>query len=316
MEPLRIIVLCCSKFSIPSLHQLLYTGNLKAVVVPQDCHEFENGLRQLLSTTDVPVEQVNKENFSLKTKELLQKYQINIGLVLTFSLIIPKEIFELPEKGFFNVHPGFLPSYRGSDPIFYQIKNREKFAAVAIHKLTEGIDDGAIVLQEKITLYPTDTYGHLEQKLSRLGQKQVEVLIKILTLGFAVPSKPQNESLANYYVRQKNQELIIEWDKMNANEIIALINACNPYNNGAATRIVNKTVKFLCAEVYELENRYNSKPGEIITIDDECIEIATIKKGEFLKVLFINIEEGYVTPSVLKHLGVLPGMYFENLLIF
>ncbi|HUM97693.1 MAG TPA: formyltransferase family protein [Chitinophagaceae bacterium] len=295
------------------MSQLLYTGNLKAVVVPHDCNEFENGLRQLLSTTDVPVVQVNKENFSLKIKEILQKYKINIGLVLTFSLLIPKEIFELPEKGFFNVHPGFLPSYRGSDPIFYQIKNREKFAAVAIHKLTEGFDDGEIVLQEKITLHSTYTYGLLELKLSRLAQKQVEILIKILSLGFAVPSKSQDESRARYYGRQQNKELLIEWDKMNAHEIIALINACNPYNNGAATSVGKKLVKFLTAEVIEFNNNRNTLPGEIVAIDDEWLEIATIKKGELLKVFFIYIEEGYVQPSVLKQWGILPGTCFENL---
>lgn len=233
-----------------------------------------------------------------------------MGVVLTFSYIIPRSVFDLPAKGFYNFHPGLLPAYREADPIFHQIKNQEKFAGVTVHKLDEGADTGEIVLLEKIQLMQEDTYGILSEKLAQLAGKLMDTLTKILSLGFVARSKPQDESKAKYYPVQSLNELAINWHAMDAGNIIALLNACNPHNKGAATKINNKIIRFLYAEKYGTQHQL--PPGTIINIEDDYIEAATIS-NEVLKISFLCIDEGFLPPSYLKQLGLSKGMCFENI---
>lgn len=311
MEELKVLMLCCSRFAYPAMHLLAYAGQLKAVVIPMHCEDMYNETLQLLKETSIPVYSFTKKEFAEETIKLITEKEINLGLVLTFSYIIPRSVFQIPAKGFYNVHPGPLPQYRGADPIFHQIKNQEKFAGVTIHELDEGMDSGDIVLMEKIILQHTDTYGIMETKLANLAQKQVETLSRILAMGFAMPSKKQDEKKANFYKKQELEELTIKWEVMNADAIVALVNACNPYNKGAATMINNKLIKLLSAEKNEGENSKNLQPGTIMALDDDVMEVVAIK-NESVLIRFIYLDEGFVTPGYLKQMGLVAGMCFDS----
>jgi len=312
MEDLKVILLCSSRFAFPVMQHLAYFNQLGAVVIPAHCKEMIEETKQALKPTDIPVIVTGKKDFEEQAITAIEKYAINVGLVLTFSYIIPRSVFSLPVKGFYNVHPGPLPAYRGVDPIFHQIKNREKYAGVTIHKVDDDADTGEIVLQEKIQLLSHDTYGLLAEKLAQVAAKLVGTLTTILSMGFTAPSKPQDESKAHYYEKQSLNEIAIDWHTMDADEIIALINACNPHNKGAASKINNKIIRLLQAEKYDNDAAQPQPAGTILSIDDDSMEIA-VTKGNLLKVSFIYIDEGFLTPFYLRQMGLSPGVAFENL---
>ena len=294
------------------MQQLAYFKQLKAVVIPLHCSEMIEETRLALKTTEIPVITVEKNNFEEQAMQAIEKYEVNTGLVVTFSFIIPRSVFSLPVNGFFNVHPGLLPAYRGADPVFYQVKNREKFAGVTVHKINEGIDTGEIVLQEKIVLSPHDTYGQLAEKLSWVAVKSVATVVNILCMGFHVHSKPQDETKACYYKKQSQHEIAINWQLMDADGIIALINACNPHNKGAASKINNKIIRLLKAEKYDDDTEPQQPAGTIVSIDNNCLDVAVIK-GKLLRINFLYVDEGFLPPSFLIQCGITTGMAFENI---
>lgn len=312
MEELRILMLCCSRFAYPAMQQLAYFKQLSAVIIPSHCKEMIEETQQALQQAGVPVIIATKREFEKQVKDVIDKYNINMGVVLTFSYIIPPSVFNMPAKGFYNFHPGLLPAYRGADPIFHQIKNREKFTGVTVHKIDEGADTGEIVLLEKMQLMQEDTYGVLAEKLAQLSAKLLGTLTKILSLGFTAPSKPQDENKAVYYPEQTLPELAIDWKSMDAMAIVALINACNPHNKGAATKINNKMIRVLCAENYGSEATIHPSAGTVITIEDDYMEVATIN-NQILKINFLSMDEGFLPPYYLRQLGLIPGMCFENI---
>jgi methionyl-tRNA formyltransferase len=309
MEPIKTVLLCCSRFAFPVMQQLAYTRMLGGVIIPEEHKKLIEETKEALGSSGIPVLAVGKSDFEEEAIRFLKDNSINLGLVVTFSYKIPRTVFEIPIKGFYNVHPGPLPQYRGGDPIFYQIKQREKFSAVTVHHLDEGLDSGAIILQERIPILVTDTYGMLEQKLSRLAQKQVEIFTKIVAMGFNPPSRPQDESKAYYYNKQESKEFTIDWNTMSADAIISLSNACNPYNNGAATVINNKLIRLLHVEKIESITTNQSTAGTIIHIDADNMEVATIDGGA-VNVRFVSIDEGYVSPATLQLMGFTKGLMF------
>jgi methionyl-tRNA formyltransferase len=310
MEELNILLLCSSRIALPVIQQLAYFQQLKGLLIPDYAKDLIAETKQLLANTTIPVTVVTKRNFAETATALIREKEINTGLVFTFGFIIPPAVFQKPVKGFFNIHPGPLPQYRGADPVFYQIKQREKYAAITIHKLDEGLDSGDIVMSEKISLSATDTYGMLEMKLGILAQKQVETLTKILSMGFLPPAKKQDELKAHFYRRQEHREFTILWNKMTADDIIALINACNPYNKGAVTKINNKIIRLLHAEKQVGGNDKKAPAGTILYIDEERIEAAAIN-NDVLIIDFLSIDEGFVRPFVLQQMGLAAGMCFD-----
>lgn len=309
MSGTKIILLCGSRFALPVMRDLFFHGKLAAVVVPDHCAGFRMEIEPLLAGA-IPILEVTKENYETKLQALFQEKMPAIGLIMGFSYRIPVEVFNLPASGFFNVHPGPLPSYRGPDPVFRQIKNREEYASVAIHKLANKLDSGEIVLQDKIRLSVTDTHGILTNKLAELASKMVDSLIKIAEFGMKIPCRPQDESKARYYKRQNEQDVIVEWEKMDALCIVALINACNPWNKGAVTKCNETIIRLLDAEPV-LDKRDNPHiPGTILNIDETGMLVATIHDQAIL-VKVISCDAGIFMPGRLAGTGLFAGQAFN-----
>lgn len=75
-----------------------------------------------------------------------------------FSIAYGNEIFKadiLDKMKIYNFHPSYLPYYKGSSPIQWQIKNKESEWGMTCHEIDNGIDTGKIVKRD---LYKIDGY--------------------------------------------------------------------------------------------------------------------------------------------------------------
>src|SRR5882724_11520890 len=136
-EPTAILI-CGNPIAIPVLRDLVFHNQLAVLVIPKRRVSFIEEVQQLLKGANIPIVLVTPQDFVTSVQQAIQQYQPAIGFVFTCSYKIPAAIYAMPEKGFFNIHPGPLPAYRGPDPIFRQIKNKEPYAAISIHKLDDG----------------------------------------------------------------------------------------------------------------------------------------------------------------------------------
>jgi methionyl-tRNA formyltransferase len=309
MNEQRVILLCSSKFAVTALQELVFFKQLAAVVVPAQAEEMAAYVKHILTSTDIPQILVDKNSYEREITEAIRKYRITIGLIMTFSFRIPEAIFLLPPKGFFNVHPGPLPHYRGADPVFRQILNKEPMAGVSIHQLDNGYDTGPVVFTEKIKLDKNDTYGLLTGKLAHLAAGMVRTLLKLAAYDLKIPFRPQNESQAVYYRRQGGEEVTINWQQMDTDTIIALINACNPWNKGAVTKFNQQIVRLLFAEKVIPSQKSANIPGTITGITEEYISVNTLN-GEILNVRFVSVDEGFFPAGRLIKMGIQPGSCF------
>ena len=68
-----------------------------------------------------------------------------------------------------NVHPSLLPRWRGAAPLERAIMAGDEQTGVSIMGVTEGLDAGAVCLQEAEPITADDDYGTLAARLERLG---------------------------------------------------------------------------------------------------------------------------------------------------
>ncbi len=304
-EP-RVIALCGERFALPALQQLAFLKQLVAVVIPEHCEEMIEHTKMFLTGASIPVVTVSEKTFKKKITETIKIHAADTGLMLSFPYKIPSSLYKLPVKGFYNVHPGLLPAYRGPDPVFQQIRNKEKYAAVTIHKMDDDFNTGPVVVSEMIKLDPADTHGILNEKLSYTATKLTGTLFKLLSFDIAIPSRPQDEAKARHYQKQVDADVSINWQVMDAATIIALINAGNPWNKGAITKLNNKIIRVMEATCIEAAALPVQPPGTIISIDESGLVIASLN-NQAVCVQVIYIDEGFLLAKRLKQFGVMPG---------
>ena len=113
------------------------------------------------------VENINSE----KIRALIKDLNPDLIISMFFNQILKKAIINLPKKGCINIHPAFLPDYKGVSPIFWALSNNEKNIGVTVHYINKGIDTGEIISQEKINVLEDDSEKSLFFKSVEVGSR-------------------------------------------------------------------------------------------------------------------------------------------------
>jgi methionyl-tRNA formyltransferase len=92
-------------------------------------------------------------------------------IIVSFSApqVMKKLLLEVPRFGIINVHGSYLPDYRGCFPSFWQLLNGEQYAGATVHVMSEKIDDGRILLQDKVPISDCRTIFEVIRRTKVLG---------------------------------------------------------------------------------------------------------------------------------------------------
>ena len=96
----------------------------------------------------------------------------DLGVVFA-AYRLKSSVFTIPRLGCLNLHLGLAPEFRGSSPAFYEMLEGVPTVGVTIHRISEGLDSGPIILQES---FPVDLAPR-EDPIAYLRRYQTEVLI-------------------------------------------------------------------------------------------------------------------------------------------
>lgn len=160
----------------------------------------------------------------------------DLGVIAYFGKIIPKNILELPKKGFLNAHPSLLPRWRGPSPVQAAILAGDKITGVTIHLATEEADAGDILAQKEILLDIKDTCLSLTGKLAQEGASLLIPTIEKWLSGEIKPRR-QDNSKATFTKLIKKSDGLINWAK-SADYIERMVRAYNPWP-GTFTKMEN-----------------------------------------------------------------------------
>ena len=172
---------------------------------------------------EIDARSVNTKKFK---KELL-KLNPDIILVGSWGEKISKGIYDLPKIASINAHPSLLPKYRGPNPYFWAIRNQELTSGITFHLINDNYDTGAILAQEEIKIFPSDTSESLKKRTVLTARGVVCELLKDLSEDIIIPLT-QREDKATYFSYPDDLELDFN---NSAAENSALIRAAHPWNN-------------------------------------------------------------------------------------
>lgn len=247
-------------FAIPSLKILLESNHKVISVVTQPDKERGRGqkvsftaVKQFAVENKIPVYQPEKLKGNIEFVEQMKSLKPDLFVVVAFR-ILPKEIFEIPKHGSFNLHGSYLPKYRGAAPIQWALINGDTETGLTTFKLAEKVDTGNILLQEKVEINYDDNFETLHDRMSELGAKLVLDTVNLIESG-NYELKKQDDSLASPAPKITKEICLIDWNK-SAVEIHNLVRGLSPYP-AAFFNYNNKVIK-----VYKTQIVYdvNLKP--------------------------------------------------------
>jgi methionyl-tRNA formyltransferase len=121
--------------------------------------------------------------------------------------IFGRELLDLPTSGCMNLHSGLLPNYRGVLPTFWALANGERETGVTLYFMEEGIDDGAIIAQQRVEISPEETLRSLIGRCKAAGADLVLSTVERLREGPVSVSENRVEE-GTYYSFPAKEDVV------------------------------------------------------------------------------------------------------------
>ena len=217
----------------------------------------------------------------------------DIGIMAFVLQFAPQEFVNIPKHGTIQYHPSLLPKYRGPSSINWPIIKGDTETGLTIFRPTDGLDEGAVIVQKTTPIGPDDTLGSVY--FDRLFPMGVQAMLEAADLVVAGTHKEtaQDESQASYEGWCRTAEARIDWAKP-IDHVYNLIRGCNPAP-GAWTTVAGTTLQIFDARKI-LFRRFADVPGKIggvtdvgaqsfkVTAQGGQIEVLKAKLGDGKKV--------------------------------
>ena len=232
---IRIVYMGTPEFAVAPLEKLIQAGyEIVGVVTAVDKPSGrgltlnESAVKQYAVAHQIPVLQPEK----LKDPAFLEQLaalKANLFVVVAFRML-PKEVWQMPALGTFNLHASLLPQYRGAAPINWAIINGEKFTGVTTFLLDEQIDTGKILFQESCAIEAYEDAGALHDKLMTMG---ADLVLKTVDAIENHRIKPYEQTLGLHKTLRNAPKLTrdnchIDWTR-SARTTHLLIRGLSPY---------------------------------------------------------------------------------------
>ncbi len=262
---MRIIYFGSSDFSVPFLEEIDDSHHVvTAVFTFRDTRKGRGRkpvpcpVKKCALGRGLAVHEISKSGSDL-IKEL-EYAEFDRGVVVSFGMIFPHELFERWPGIWLNVHPSILPAYRGSSPITGALIDGAKSTGVTINDVVSGIDEGDIYAQTCFNISEYDNFEDVGKKAVMFGRPLLLSVLDLIENKDYKPG-PQKNRGVTYTRKITADDLRIDWKK-ESGKIVNKIRAFSP-SPGAYTFYRGLRIKILRASVFQ-KVKGNDGAGKII----------------------------------------------------
>ena len=272
---MRVLFMGTSPFAVPSLHSLLTSHEVIAVVTQPDRPQGRGGrvsaspVKEAALAAGLAVLQPEK----VRAKEFVQIVRglaPDVIVVAAFGQIIPQRILDIPPLGCLNVHGSLLPRWRGAAPMQYALMAGDAETGVTTMLMDAGLDTGDILQQAPLPLAEVANLGELEPRLAEVGADLLVETLAALRAGDC-PRIPQDPALVTSSPSLPPDIGLLDWTRP-ALDLHNLVRGVTP-KPGAYTFRLSKRLKVLATEASAEEAA--GEPGAIENVSPRGILIGT-----------------------------------------
>jgi phosphoribosylglycinamide formyltransferase 1 len=167
-EPLRVAVLASGRGSnLQAMIDAIERGDVQAKIVAvisnkKDAFALErarkHGIQDLfIDPKPFAGRPDSREAYDRALLKTLEPYGAELVLLAGYMKIVTAVLVNAYTNRMMNIHPSLLPSFPGLDVQKKAIDWGCKLAGCTVHFVTEGVDDGPIILQAAVPILDDDT---------------------------------------------------------------------------------------------------------------------------------------------------------------
>ena len=127
----------------------------------------------------------SKTDYDKQIVDILKLYKVDVVLLVGYNKIISSLLINTYNNCIYNIHPSLLPKYSGLwDKNVHKdvIDNNEIFTGCTLHRVTNEVDKGDIILQKQC-LVNTNNIDELKSKVQELESDCIVNLIQLYNNG-------------------------------------------------------------------------------------------------------------------------------------
>jgi methionyl-tRNA formyltransferase len=167
---------------------------------------------------------------SMKTAEAIAEFEalnLDAVVVVAYGQILVKAVLDAPRLGAFNVHASLLPRWRGAAPIQRAIMAGDRQTGVQVMRMSEGLDEGPVLMTARVDIDAEETAGALHDKLMVAAAELLPRALGAIEAGTAVEAAQACDG-ATYAKKIKPAEARIDWTR-SALEVDRQIRGLSPF---------------------------------------------------------------------------------------
>lgn len=189
------------------------------------------------------------------THEEAHGIDFDLGVSINYWKMIEKNLIDLPELGFINLHHSYNLSFRGRDMTTHAILNARKnnrwFHGTTLHYTDDGLDTGPVIASASCPITELDTAWTLFEKVEAVGLSLLETWLPILACCKVPAMTPQPDQ--PLHMRREGEDMRsisdVFQDPLRSYDIVRAYDFNGHYP--PATTIINNVVQELSSRPLE-----------------------------------------------------------------
>ena len=197
-----------------------------------------------------------------KLRALLEETSPELCLVAGWYHMVPRWFRELFPRGCLGFHASLLPQLRGGAPLNWAILSDLQETGVTLFQLTDGIDDGPYIAQDRFPIGRRSTIAELAARANEACLRLSSVHVPRIMDGQCGFIEQAGEP--SYSLQRDPDDGWIVWS-MSAEAIDRLIRAVSKPYPGAFTSLNGETITIWLADVAGGVQVFG-RPGQIVRL--------------------------------------------------
>ena len=108
---------------------------------------------------------------------LFEAYQVDLIVMAGWMRIVSKKFVDAFAGRIINLHPSLLPKYKGLNAVEQALKSGDEETGCSVHFVTEHLDSGTVIKQQKVPILPGDTVESLQRAIQQAEHDLLPLVI-------------------------------------------------------------------------------------------------------------------------------------------
>ncbi len=125
----------------------------------------------------------SREAYDRAVWEVLKKYEVGLVILAGYMRIVTPVLIHAYANRIMNIHPSLLPAFPGLEVQKKALEWGAKLAGCTVHFVTEGVDEGPIIIQAAVPVVEGDSADDLAARILEQEHKIYPRAIQLFAEG-------------------------------------------------------------------------------------------------------------------------------------